>query len=187
MRLDHFLHFLAAWMLADALEPFIGIEPAAYLTFVVVLAKEILWDWHLEKGTPDVTDVVASVPGIAIAGFWWSEWLLVLSWIFWALYVFTMGLYRSFLAGRLRGLPLLLASPFVIVAFVLDFLFQVTVFTVVFWDRPRHWLVTHRLRAYMRGRNTWRRRLADYLCKHLLDPFDPTGAHCDSDEPALKA
>ena len=22
--------------------------------------------------------------------------------------------------------------------------------------------------------------------RHLLDPFDPTGAHCDSDPPALK-
>lgn len=109
-------------------------------------------------------------------------------WIFWLLYVFTMGLYRAFLMGRLKGLSLVMCAPVVAVAFTLDLLMQFTVFAVVFADVPRDWLVTHRLRRYMRELppDHWRRRWADYLCHHLLDPFDPTGAHCDSDPPALK-
>ena len=106
-------------------------------------------------------------------------------WAFWALYVFMMGVYRAFLTGRLKGLNLIMAAPFLAVAFVLDFLMQITVFAVVFADIPRHWLVTHRLRAYLLGPDTWRKRWAESLCKHLLDPFDPTGSHCDSDSPKL--
>lgn len=107
-------------------------------------------------------------------------------WAFWLLYVFTMGLYRAFLSRRLRGLPLVMAAPVVVAAFVVDFIMQMTVFTAVFLDPPRHWLVTYRLRYYMPP-NNWRRRWADKLCHHLLDPYDPTGSHCDSDVPVLKA
>lgn len=109
-------------------------------------------------------------------------------WVFWLLYVFTMGLYRAFLMGRLKGLSLVMCAPVVAVAFTLDLLMQFTVFAVVFADIPRDWLVTQRLRRYMRDLppEHWRRRWADYLCRHLLDPFDPTGAHCDSEPPALK-
>lgn len=110
-------------------------------------------------------------------------------WVFWLLYVFTMGVYRAFLTGRLKGLSLLMCSPVVAGAFLVDLLMQFTVFAVVFAEVPREWLVTHRLRRYMRELppEHWRRRWADYLCHHLLDPFDPTGAHCDSDPPTLKA
>ena len=109
-------------------------------------------------------------------------------WVFWLLYVFTMGLYRAFLMGRLKGLSLVMCSPVVVFAFAVDLVMQFTVFSAVFAEVPRDWLVTHRLRRYMRELppTHWRRRWADYLCKHLLDPFDPTGAHCDSEPPALK-
>jgi hypothetical protein len=114
--------------------------------------------------------------------------LLAALWAFWLLYVFTMGLYRAYLLRRLRGFSLVLCAPVVAMAAVVDLIMQMTVFTVVFSDLPRDWLVTHRLRRYMRElpASHWRRRWADYLCRHLLDPFDPTGAHCDSDLPVLK-
>lgn len=109
-------------------------------------------------------------------------------WVFWLLYVFTMGLYRAFLLGRLKGLSLVMCSPVVAGAFLVDLLMQFTVFSIVFAEVPRDWLVTHRLRRYMRELppENWRYRWADYLCKHLLDPFDPTGAHCDSEPPVLR-
>jgi hypothetical protein len=110
-------------------------------------------------------------------------------WLFWLLYVFTMGLYRAMLSGRLKGLSLVMCAPVVAVAFIVDLVMQFTVFAIVFAEVPRDWLVTHRLRRYMRDLPPahWRRRWADYLCRHLLDPFDPTGAHCDSEPPTLKA
>lgn len=109
-------------------------------------------------------------------------------WAFWLLYVFTMGLYRAFLSGRLRGLPLVMAAPVVALAAVVDLLMQLTIFTLVFLDPPRHWLVTYRLRHYMAHLPPahWRRRWADRLCHHLLDPYDPTGSHCDDAPPTLK-
>jgi hypothetical protein len=45
--------------------------------------------------------------------------------------------------------------------------------------------VTHRLRTYIRAGSGWRWRIADVLCRRMLDPFDPTGSHCDDDQPAL--
>lgn len=109
--------------------------------------------------------------------------VLLAAWVFWQLFVYTMGLYRAKLTGRLKGFALLLCSPGVVLAFTLDVVFQFTVFTVVFADLPREMLVTKRLRRYVDGPDTWRKRWADYFCKHLLDPFDPTGSHCDSDPP----
>ena len=111
--------------------------------------------------------------------------VLLWLWGFWVLYVVMMGCYRAKLAGRLKGLNFIMAGPFLAAAFVLDFVMQMTVFTLVFAELPRHWLVTNRLRAYIAQGSGWRCRWAEYLCRHLLDRFDPTGAHCDSDPPSL--
>ena len=179
MKVDHILHFLACWIGVTALTPLLGIESAVVLTIALALAKEIVWDFLLERGDPLFMDMVACLLGVAFAMLWWSPYLLLGLWLFWNLYVYTMGLYRAFLLKRLKGLSLVMASPVVFVAFVLDFIAQMTVFSILFLDIPRDWLVTNRLRRYMTGPGGWRKRLADYLCHHLLDPFDPTGAHCD--------
>jgi hypothetical protein len=50
--------------------------------------------------------------------------ILAALWAFWLLYVFTMGLYRAFLLGRLRGLSLVLCAPVVAVAALVDLLMQ---------------------------------------------------------------
>lgn len=98
-----------------------------------------------------------------------------------------MGVYRAFLKGRLKGLNLILSIPILAVAFTVDFIMQITLFTIFFLEIPRDWFVTGRLRRYIKSGKGWRKRFAEYLCKHLLDPFDPTGAHCDDELPVLKA
>lgn len=113
---------------------------------------------------------------------------------FWALYVLCMGFYRAWLHRRLRGLSAILASPFVAVGLAVDAVMQFTVFAIVFRELPPlrkygRWtlpelMVTHRFQRYLRnGAPGWRARWAHKICHHLLDPFDPTGAHCD-EEPA---
>lgn len=120
-----------------------------------------------------------------------STLLLTLAtlWAFYLLYVLMMGAYRAFLRRRLQGLNLLLLSPPLLVAFALDVLLQFTLAWLVFWDRPAagDWFVTHRLRRYIAAGPAlgWRWRVADVLCRRLLDPFDPTGAHCDNEKPTL--
>lgn len=123
---------------------------------------------------------------------YWAVVTLLGTWVFWCLYVFGMGIYRAWLMRRLRGLSAVMAAPVVGVALLVDAVAQFTVFTLVFLELPpvRRYgriplpelLVTHRLRRYSRGGMGWRTRWADELCMHLLDPFDPTGAHCDEDQ-----
>lgn len=107
---------------------------------------------------------------------------------FYWLYVYMMGVYRAFLQKRLKGLSLILNAPPLAVAFALDVLMQFTLACLVFWELPAKgdWFVTHRLRRYMREDRGWRSRLSLHLCHYLLDPFDPTGAHCDDEVPVLK-
>lgn len=99
-------------------------------------------------------------------------------WLFYVFYVFTMGVYRVQLAGKLTGLSKVLLMPFVVVAVLMDVACQMTVATVVFLELPKELLVTARLQRYLRGEDGWRKTIALYVCNNLLDPFDPNGKHC---------
>lgn len=194
MRPDTAAHFLGGLLLALICWP-LGPEWAFIIPAAVGAAKELL-DAATGKGTPDAGDLAATAAGAAavvVPAHWLGAdavyllgmlWAL---WAFWALYVLMMGLYRALLAKRLGPVLIVLGGPLMVVAFALDFIAQVTVASLVFWQLPRHWLVTHRLRAYMAGPDGWRRRRAEWICTHMLDPIDPTGQHCDSDTPTLKA
>ena len=100
---------------------------------------------------------------------------------FWCLYIAVMGLYRAQLAGRLHGVKLWMAYPLVAIGIAMDVIAQYAIASVVFLDPPRkgEHLVTSRLQRYMREPGTRRYALAKWICLHLLDVFDPTGAHCD--------
>jgi len=180
MRIDHFQHLLASWILVDAIAPFTGLHVAMLIVLFISAMKEIIWDGLMARGDADWFDFIAGALGVCIAVFEWSGSVLLGLWAFWILYVFTMGMYRAKLQGRMKGLSLILASPFIVLALLLDVLAQFSVFSVAFFEWPRHLLVTSRLQAHMAGPDGWRRRLAENICRHLLDPFDPTGAHCDS-------
>ena len=99
-------------------------------------------------------------------------------WAFWGLYVLIMGLYRAKLAGRLNQYMRWMAAPYLVIGLCVDFVANVTIFTIVFAELPREWLVTQRLTRHMQG-SGWRYRVARAICTKLLDVFDPTGMHCD--------
>jgi hypothetical protein len=109
---------------------------------------------------------------------------LALAYIYvcWLVYILIMGLYRAHLAGRLPRNSVLfwVALPVVAVGYVMDVVLQYVVGTVMFADLPRggEHLFTDRLNRYMRGHDHWRRRWAEWICDHMLDPFDPKGDHC---------
>lgn len=114
-------------------------------------------------------------------------YLLLFVVVFWNAYVHCMSVYRAYLRKRLKIVPALLAAPIVALMLVCDVVAQHTLASLVFWEKPasREWLVTYRLRRHMVGPDGWRRRLAYQICHYLLDPFDPTGAHCDGGAPTL--
>ncbi len=99
---------------------------------------------------------------------------------FWALYVFSMGVYRAHLAKRLVGLNRILALPIVAVAYAVDVVANFTIALVLFVEVPQELLVTTRLQRYMAGGPElgFQYKIAKWLCDEILDPFDPTGNHC---------
>lgn len=121
-------------------------------------------------------------------------------WLFWAMYVLVMGIYRAHLAKRLGPVTFCLSLPFVAVGLAMDLLAQFTLATLIFWQRPYlafahraftvrgrsfvlrlpsgDWLVTARLQRYVAEGEGWRFTVANWVCNNLLDVFDPSGEHC---------
>ncbi len=97
---------------------------------------------------------------------------------FWVLYLAIMSLYRAHLNNKLTKLGYVLGSPLLIVGLVIDFIMNLTIFTVLFFELPKEWLVTKRLQRHIR-RSGWRFKLANFICEHMLNFADPTGNHCD--------
>lgn len=99
-------------------------------------------------------------------------------WVFWGLYVLLMGVYRAHLAKRLNWLTYGLAVPYLLVGVAIDVLFNATVGSLIFWERPKEWFLTQRMIRYIKGPDCWRKRLSTWVCDKTLDPFDPTDNHC---------
>lgn len=96
----------------------------------------------------------------------------------WLLYILVMGVYRAHLCRRLSGVTKALLLPVVVVALLSDCLGNVVIATALFLDPPREALFTDRLKRYKAESFGWRGAVADLICEHLLDVFDPTGDHC---------
>lgn len=101
-------------------------------------------------------------------------------WVFWAVYVLVMGIYRAHLAGKIKGVTLVLSLPWVLIGYAMDVMAQYTLACLFFLDWPKRGehLVTDRLKRYIKQGIGWRARKADWICSNLLDVFDPSGNHC---------
>lgn len=99
---------------------------------------------------------------------------------FWYVYILVMGLYRAHLLGRLTGLAKWCAVPAVAIGWLMDWLANIFIASLLFGEPPRTWheLVTDRLTRYAQGPMGRNRTRAVWICTQLLDVFDPTGAHC---------
>jgi len=100
--------------------------------------------------------------------------------VFWCAYIAVMGVYRAYLSKRLTGITKVLAIPLVITGLMIDVIAQYTIAVVIFLDAPqwKEYLVTLRLMRYVKETG-WRSTLALYICRNLLDVFDPSGNHCN--------
>lgn len=61
----------------------------------------------------------------------------------------------------------------------LDWAVNMTICNLLFLELPKSWkeLVTGRLKRHC-GKQTWRGKVATWICHNLLDNFDPSGRHC---------
>jgi hypothetical protein len=108
----------------------------------------------------------------------WLYILLADLYLFFIMYVASMAMIRAHAEKKLNGLLWGLCLPFVAVSILLDFINNVIVFTLLFAELPREWLVTERLKRHAK-QHTIRGKLARYIGNVILDPFDHTGAHLD--------
>lgn len=102
--------------------------------------------------------------------------VLELTYLTWAFYLLAMSLIQARNAGKLTRSALVLGYPLVVVGALLDFLLNM-VSSVVFLDPPREFLLTIRCNRYIDTYTDWRRTVALWLCRNLLDPFE-IGGHC---------
>lgn len=105
---------------------------------------------------------------------------VIFLYVFFALYVLAVGLYRAHLAGTMRTTGYILGWPWMVVAAIVDVIANLTIFCVIFLEPPRELLVTQRLRRHLEAGESdgFRYRFARAICRHVLDYFDPRGAHC---------
>jgi len=110
-----------------------------------------------------------------------AGYMLVYGYAFYMLYILAMAHYRAYLAKRLNWATKILGAPILALAIFVDWFSQYTIATLIFRDWPRkgEWLVTTRLKRYLREEpNSWRGKLSQKVCDGLLDGWDATGDHC---------
>ena len=100
-----------------------------------------------------------------------------LTYALWVFYLAVMALRRAKLSGTLSKTALWLGTPLLFIGLLLDFIANMTVFTVLMLDLPKETLVTYRLKRYAYGEDGWRKRFAQWFAHTLLDDFDPSGKH----------
>lgn len=94
--------------------------------------------------------------------------------MYWAI----MALSRAKIAGTLPPWALRIAYPLLAVGYVCDFLLNVFVVSWILLEPPRELLVTARLSRHIKKESGWRKAVAAWVCKNLLDWADPKGCHC---------
>jgi len=101
--------------------------------------------------------------------------LLAYIYAFYIGFIATMGILRAW-----PGLSLpvrVLTFPVALIAFGMDLIFNLIFATVLLLDWPHEATFTQRLSRYKAGDFDWRTRLAVWICRYMLDPFQ-SGGHC---------
>jgi hypothetical protein len=97
----------------------------------------------------------------------------------WSFYLALCPLKRARDDGKLTKAARIFAYPLLAVFMVLDVVFNLTLGSVFFLELPHELLFTARLQRHLKDdQRSWRYKVADWLCRNMLDPFDPSGSHC---------
>jgi hypothetical protein len=104
--------------------------------------------------------------------------VLLTLWALWVLYIAMMNIKRVTATKPLPWQAKLLVYPTMAVFEVIEFIANVIVLTVLFFDWPREIRVSDRLRRYWKrpAKYGWRLHVVKFI-KPMLDPFDPAGPH----------
>lgn len=100
---------------------------------------------------------------------------IILTYYTWGMYLAVMTLLRH--KDTLSIESKVFAYPLVAVGLVVDVVFNAIIGSAAFLEPPKEWLFTKRVSRW-NDSDSWRGSVARWVCKHLLDPFDPDGTHC---------
>jgi hypothetical protein len=117
-------------------------------------------------------------------------WTLAYLYCFWLLYVLIMGFYRAHLAQKLSKVAFVLALPAIVAGFMVDLIANWTLASLWFREWPQRplELVTDRLSRYIdQADEDWKKQHANWVCKTLLDYFDPHDRHCGTPSQTIPA
>jgi hypothetical protein len=89
-----------------------------------------------------------------------------------------MSLYRAKMNKTITRTSLIIGYPILAVGAFIDLFMNVTLFSLVFFELPKEWLLTKRMQRYIKTGTGWRFKVADWICRNLLNIFDPSGRHC---------
>ena len=104
--------------------------------------------------------------------------LLADLYLFFIMYVASMGMIRAHAEKKLNGVLWVLCLPFVAISIVLDFINNMIVFSLLYFELPKEWLVTERLKRHVK-QHTFRGKLSRWIGETILNPFDHSGDHLD--------
>lgn len=98
--------------------------------------------------------------------------------IVWLYFLAVMCLEAANDKAPLAGMTRAFAYTIFLPGYLLDFLLNMTVLTLLLLELPREGLVTARLSRHINAPVGWRKAIAQWFCATLLDKFDPRGCHC---------
>ena len=101
---------------------------------------------------------------------------LGLTYATWVFFLAVMHLAKAKKAGALTRTAVVLGMPVLVVGFLLDFLLNVTVMSLVLLELPQELTVSARLKRHHAESSGWRLAVALWF-EPLLDPYDPDGDH----------
>lgn len=105
-----------------------------------------------------------------------TAWTLGGMYSLWVFYLAVMNLARAKRNGLLNKTALVLGTPLLVVGYLVDFLMNVTVMTVVLLEWPQETTVTARLKRHNKESTGWRLAIVKWF-EPILDPYDPSGDH----------
>ena len=106
-----------------------------------------------------------------------AMWAGAASLTLWVFFLAVMAIKAANDAGRVPKLVKPFAYILVGVGLVIDFVVNVFVATISFLELPKEFTVTSRVSRHEHNGEGWRKTLATWVCKNLLDPFE-VGGHC---------
>jgi hypothetical protein len=116
------------------------------------------------------------------AAAWWP-WLsacaagLLGAWLLFVFFLAVMALQATRDRGGLQGCGKTLGYSVLFVGWTLDFIVNVAVASLVFFEAPKELTVSARVLRHVKDAGGWRRTVASWLQANLLAPFDPSGRH----------